>query len=233
MLPDQNIILKDVSSEGGILNMTQQQDGRTDIRRKDRLVQDEDWIKDMLRFEPYCTVATAVNNQPFIRPSAFYYSEVDNAIYIHGAQRGRGFDNLKVNNNVCLCVYVTGKMRGHVRAFDFFLEQAGVIVFGQAFVVEDNQKKQEVMQALFEKHVPQLIPFEDYEPASQSEIDQTTVYRIDIEAWSGKMKWTDEEPSFYFDYEDVRGNNRPKLPWSGDEFSNPLTQEWKRSRSTK
>lgn len=59
--------------------MNNSNDERTEIRRKDREVKDESWIKDILRYEPYCTVATATNNQPFIRPSAFYYSESDHA----------------------------------------------------------------------------------------------------------------------------------------------------------
>ena len=152
-----------------------------------------------------------------------------NAIYIHGAGKGRGFDKLQSNNNVCLSVFVAGNMRGHTRAFDFFTEHAGGIVFGKASLVEDNLTKHNDMQALFQKHTPHLTPHVDYEPASQAEIDQTTIYRIDIEAWSGKMKWTDEDAIFRFDYEAVRGNNRPKLPWNDDQFSTPLTQEWKRS----
>ena len=75
-------------------------DDRTNIRREDRQVEDETWIKDILRYEPYCTVATAANNQPFIRPSAFYYAEDDYAIYIHGVHRGRNFDNLQENPEV-------------------------------------------------------------------------------------------------------------------------------------
>ena len=210
--------------------MNTSEDERISIRRKDRLVEDESWIKDVLRYEPYCTVATSVNDQPFVRPSAFYYAEDDNAIYIHGAHQGRAVDNVKTNKNVCLSVFITGKMRGHKRAFEFFTEVAGVIVFGEASLVEDDQKKHEVMQLLFEKHVPHLTVNIDYEPASQAEIEQTAVYKISIESWSGKMKWTDDDPLFRFDYEEVRGDNRPKLPWNGDEFSEPLTQEWKRSR---
>ena len=204
-------------------------DDRVKIRRKDREIKDESWIKDILRYEPYCTVASALNNQPFVRPSAFYYSESDHSIFIHGAHAGRNFDNLKQNPDVCLCVYVVGKMRGHRRAFEFFLEQAGVIVFGKASIVSDNNRKHEVMQLLFEKHTPHLEIHKDYEPANQSEIDQTTIYRIKIDAWSAKMKWTDDEPIFRFDYEQVRGDKRAKLPWNRDKFDKPLTREWQKS----
>ncbi len=201
----------------------------TKIRRKDREVEDESWIKDILRYEPYCTVATVTDNQPFIRPSAFYYSESAHSIYIHGAHKGRNFDNLKTNPEICLCVYVVGKMRGHQRAFEFFLEQAGVIVFGKTTILNDDARKHEVMQLLFQKHTPHLEVYTDYQPASQSEMDQTTIYEIKIDSWSGKLKWTDDEPLFRFNYEDVRGKNRAKLPWNKDKFEQPLTTEWRKS----
>ena len=204
-------------------------DERTKLRRKDREITDVSWIKDILRYEPYCTVATVENSQPFIRPSAFYYSESDHSIYIHGAHKGRNFDNLKKNPEICLCVYVVGKMRGHRRAFEFFLEQAGVIVFGKTSILGDNVRKHEVMQLLFDKHTPHLEAHQDYEPASQSEMDQTAIHQIKIDSWSGKMKWTDDEPIFRFDYEDVRGNNRAKLPWNEVAVDRPLTLEWSKS----
>ena len=213
--------------------MHKPQDNRTELRRKDREVQDQSWIKDVLRFEPYCSVATVADNHPFVRPYAFYYSESDHAIYIHGAHQGQNFDNLKKNNEVCLSIHVVGKMRGHTRAFEFFLEQAGVLVLGKASAVDDNQKKHTVMQALFEKYTPHLVADKDYEPANQAEVKQTTVYKIDITAWSGKLKWTDDNPLFRFDYEDVREKNRPKLPWNDDGVKKALTQEWELSKTPK
>ena len=202
---------------------------RSRVRRQDRAVVDDDWIRDILRYEPYATVATARRNQPFIRPSAFLFDEEQNAIYIHGARQGRGFDNLAENPQVCLCVYVVGAMRGHTRAFEFFLEQGGVMVFGLASRVLDDPTKHRVMQALFEKHAPHLESGVDYEPVSQEEIEMTTVYRIDIEEWSGKIKWTDDEPLFRFDYEQARGDNRASLPWNRSDM-NPPTTEWRSSR---
>ena len=124
-------------------------------------------------------------------------------------------------------------MGGHERAFEFFLEQAGVIVFGETSILNDQERKHEVMQSLIEKHTPHLTVNKDYKPASQSEMDQTTIYKIKIDSWSGKLKWTDEEPIFRFDYEEVRGNNRAKLPWNKDKFDEPLTLEWSKSTQVK
>ncbi len=211
------------------------QDDISSLRRKDRSVTYETWIKDMLRYEQFCVVASSQNNQPFLRPSAFYYDEDDHAIYIHGAHSGRSFGNLEDNNKVSLCVFSAGPMRTHARAFEFFQEHAGVIVFGDAAQVTDNGEKHRVMQATISKHAPHLVAGDDYAPASQDEIDETTIMRISITAWSGKMKWTDEPDRDRFWYDDVRGDNRANLPWI-DKMSteDALTVEWKNSlRDTK
>ena len=200
-------------------------------RRRDRQVRDDGWIKDMLRHALFCTVATALDGQPFIRPSAFLYVEDDHTIYIHGAHRGRAFDNAAENERVCLCVYAVGAMRTHTRAFEFFQEQAGVIVFGRARPVRDNGKKHAVMRMVFAKHTPHLEPGVDYEHASQSEIDEATILGIDIDRWSGKMKWTDDPDRPRFHYDAVLGDRRPRLPWTHDMSSDePLTAEWAQSR---
>ena len=104
-----------------------------------------------------------------------------------------------------------------------------MIVFGSASRVLNDSTKHRVMQALFEKHAPHLESGVDDEPASQEEIEQTTVWRIDIEEWSGKIKWTDDGPLFRFDYEQVRGGNRAFLPWIRSDM-NPLAKEWQSSR---
>lgn len=200
-------------------------------RRRDRMVRDEAWIREMLQYSLFCTVASVSEGQPFLRPSAFVYNEDDHAIYIHGAHSGQTIDNVDADDRVCLCVYAVGAMRPHRRVFEGFQEQAGVIVFGSAVPVTDNDKKHQMMQALAEKHFPHLEKDIDYDPASQEEIDETTVLCIKIDQWSGKMKWTDDPDRPRFNYEDVLGDRQPKLPWTHDmSASEPLTVEWAHSR---
>jgi len=118
-------------------------------RRKDRMVTDDQWIKEVLAYELFCTVSTVEDGQPFLRPSAYYFSEADHAVYIHGAHSGRAIENLKQNPKICLSVFSVGAMRMHERAFEFLQEHAGVMVSGTASFVEDNAKKHEVMAGTF------------------------------------------------------------------------------------
>lgn len=198
--------------------------------RKDRWIQDEDWMRSMMRYSLFCTVATVSNGRPFVRPSAFYYSPEDHAVYIHGAHKGRSFENAEENRNVTVCVFDVGAMRTHERAFEFMQEHAGVIAFGSASKVTDNDLKHLVMRNTFLKHAPHLTEGVDFKLANQEEIDETTIFKISIDEWSGKMKWTDDPDRPRFKYEDVLGENRPDLPWHKDmSQSDPLNAEWKES----
>ena len=203
-------------------------------QRKDRWVTDEDWMRSMLMYELFCVVGSTSGDQVFMRPSAFYYDPDDHAIYVHGAHHGRSFDNAKENNKLTVCVYNVGAMRVHRRAFEFLQEHAGVIAFGTASIEQDNAKKHAVMRATFAKHAPHLKVDVDYDPPSQDEIDETTVVKISIDEWSGKMKWTDDPTRERFHYDDVLGDRRPHLPWYFDmSEAEALTAEWKASRTDK
>jgi nitroimidazol reductase NimA-like FMN-containing flavoprotein (pyridoxamine 5'-phosphate oxidase superfamily) len=70
----------------------------------------------------------------------------------------------------------------------FSVEYTGVIVFGRARLVEDAAEKERVLQGLLDKYFPNLRPGVDYRPITSEELDETAVFAIDIEAWSGKRK---------------------------------------------
>ncbi|NOR63208.1 MAG: hypothetical protein GQ535_12040 [Rhodobacteraceae bacterium] len=203
-------------------------------RRKDRMVTDDLWIKEVLAYELFCTVSTVEGDQPFLRPSAYYFSAADHAVYIHGAHSGRAIKNLNANPKICLSVFSVGAMRVHERAFDFLQEHAGVMVFGTASIVVDNAKKHEVMAGTFAKHAPHLTAGVDFQPASQAEIDETTIIKISIDKWSGKMKWTDEPERKRFRYEDVRKDVPAPYPWAKNSTTSaPLNMEWMHSTQDK
>jgi nitroimidazol reductase NimA-like FMN-containing flavoprotein (pyridoxamine 5'-phosphate oxidase superfamily) len=70
----------------------------------------------------------------------------------------------------------------------FSTEYASVVIFGRAKVLEDEEGKRRGLQGLLDKYFPQLASGKDYRPITEDEIDNTAVYAIDIEGWSGKQK---------------------------------------------
>ena len=78
-------------------------------------------------------------------------------------------------------------------ALEFSVEYAGVVVFGKGRVVEDQDEARTALQMLLDRYAPHLRPGVDYRATTDDELKRTAVYRIDIEAWSGKQKEVPED----------------------------------------
>jgi nitroimidazol reductase NimA-like FMN-containing flavoprotein (pyridoxamine 5'-phosphate oxidase superfamily) len=160
----------------------------TQVRRKDREVADDDWIRDFLRRAPAGTLATVHDGQPFVNMNVFVYAEDENAIYFHTARTGRTRANIEADERVCFGVSTMGRLLPAERAKEFSVEYAGVVVFGRGEVVTDEAEARAALQRLLDKYFPHLQPGRDYRPTTAEELAVTTVYRIRIDGWSGKQK---------------------------------------------
>lgn len=160
----------------------------THMRRRDRAVNDQAWIREFLRRAPWGTLATTYEGQPFIHSNLFVLDEAAHAIYFHTALKGRTRTNIEANGRVCLSVGKMGRLLPADTAMEFSVEYASVIVFGHASVVTDEEEARHGLQLLLDKYAPHLRPDRDYRPISDPELARTAVYRIQIEEWSGKKK---------------------------------------------
>lgn len=163
-------------------------------RRKDRAVTDESWIKSMLRRAAYGTLAIVAGGEPYAHLNLFAYDEPDNVIYWHTAREGRARQSVAANGRVCFCVAEMGRLLPAKTALNMSVEYASVVVFGRAIIVSDPAEAQRGLQLLLDKYFAHLKPGEDYRAITGDELALTTVYRIDIESWSGKRKQV--EPDF-------------------------------------
>jgi nitroimidazol reductase NimA-like FMN-containing flavoprotein (pyridoxamine 5'-phosphate oxidase superfamily) len=164
------------------------------IRRRDRAVEDENWIRSFLRASPVGVLATASDGQPYLHTSLYVYDEEKHAVYFHGAREGHTRACVDQDNRVCFTASSIGRILPAKTALEFGLEYASVILFGRAVVVEDDGEKRRGLELLMEKYAPHLEPERDYRPPNQKEVDITAVFRIDIESWSGKK--AEAEPGF-------------------------------------
>jgi nitroimidazol reductase NimA-like FMN-containing flavoprotein (pyridoxamine 5'-phosphate oxidase superfamily) len=162
--------------------------GRAEVRRQDRAVKDEEWIRGLLRRAPMGTLATARSGQPFVNMNLFVYDEAAHALYLHTARAGRTRENVEAEERVCFAVGEMGRLLPAPTALHFSVEYAGVGVFGRARVVTDEAEAERALQQLLDKYAPHLRPGRDYRPIQPEELAVTTVYRIAIDDWSGKQK---------------------------------------------
>ena len=169
------------------------------IRRSKR-AKDEAWIRNFLSQGEAGTLATAVSEQPFLVTRNFAYDAERHVIYLHGAVKGRTFENVQANPKVCFTVTEMGRLLPDEKAQEFGVEYAGVVVFGTANLVADADEALHGLQLLMDKYFPQYKLGVDYEPIQPETLKVTAVYRIEIESWSGKEeKQADDYPgAFYF-----------------------------------
>jgi len=156
------------------------------VRRRERAVEDEGWIRDHLQEAPFVTVATECEGQPFITPMNFAYDDEARALYLHGARAGRLFENLGRNERVCVNACRMGAVIPGDSASGFSLEYESVTAFGRMLVVAEEGEARHGLRLLMEKYAPGLRPGVDYRDVSEADLRRTAVYRLDIEAWSGK-----------------------------------------------
>jgi nitroimidazol reductase NimA-like FMN-containing flavoprotein (pyridoxamine 5'-phosphate oxidase superfamily) len=160
----------------------------TEMRRSDRAVNDEAWIKAFLRRAPVGTLATAYDGQPFINTNLFVYDEAAHAIYVHNARVGRTPANVSANERICFSISEMGRLLPAEEALEFSVEYSGVVVFGRARIMTDPAAAEHALQMLLDKYFPHLKPGEHYRPIAEQELARTAVYHIEIDSWSGKQK---------------------------------------------
>jgi nitroimidazol reductase NimA-like FMN-containing flavoprotein (pyridoxamine 5'-phosphate oxidase superfamily) len=164
-----------------------------EVRRRDRQVTDEEWIRAMLRETALATLATVDGEQPFLHMNLFAFDEDKHAIYMHTARVGRTRNNILHNARVCFSVAEMGRLLPADTALEMSVEYASVVVFGRANLVADPSEARHGLQLLLDKYFAHLRPGNDYRPITDEELARTQVYRIEIDEWSGKRKQVAED----------------------------------------
>lgn len=170
----------------------------SEVRRRDRAVDDEAWIADFIARAPVGVLATVHGGQPFVNSNLFVYDAATHVIYMHTAKVGRTSGNIQADERVCFSTFEMGRLLPAPVALEFSVEYAGVVAFGRATVVE-GKEAYHGLQLLLDKYFRHLRPGEHYRGATTQELNRTTVYRINIESWSGKRKQVAEDfPGAFF-----------------------------------
>lgn len=173
------------------------------VRRSDRAVEDESWIRAYLKRAPIGVLATVYEGQPFINSNLFVYDEAAHVIYMHTARLGRTRANIEQHEQVCFSIMEMGRLLPADQALEFSVEYNGVVVFGRGSVVSEAAVAKNALQMLLDKYAPHLKPDQDYRSTTDEELARTAVYRIDIDKWSGKRKKVaDDFPGAYL-YETI------------------------------
>ncbi len=150
---------------------------------------DNDWIREYLHHGKIARIASLWDDQPFVMPSTYFYDEANHRIIFHSNIVGRLRANLERNPRVCVEVSELGRLLPSNVALEFSLQYRSVMVFGTAYLIEDNEERVSVLHQLIGKYFSEMKLGKDYRPVTEKELRQTSVYEIKIESWSGKENW--------------------------------------------
>jgi uncharacterized protein len=154
------------------------------IREPHRGVYDRETVYQILDEGFICHVGFAVDGQPFVIPTG--YGRSGDHLYIHGSAASRMLRRL--NEGVPVCVTVT-LLDGIVFArsiFNHSMNYRSAMVLGTAVLIEDRAAKLEALRILSEHIAPGR--WKDVRQPSEQELKATSVLRLPIEEFSGKVR---------------------------------------------
>lgn len=152
---------------------------KPDMRRKDKLVTDREWIEDVLREGQVINVAlAALDGEPYALPLGYGYE--DGAIYIHGA--ASGYKNVLVSQNpkVSFNVTVGAEVTRDEKGSEFTQKYRSVTGFGVIREITDTAEKNRALAILMRQYGG---PHEDM---SEERSKHVWVAKIDIREMTGK-----------------------------------------------
>ena len=148
------------------------------MRRKDREITDIALIEDVIRNSLVCRLGVSSNNQPYVVPLCFAYS--DNTLFFHSAGEGLKLEILQQNPNVCFEFDIDHEVVPDDKPCKWTMNYRSVIGFGQASVVEDLEEKRKGLDAIMQHYAGRS--FEYLEPA----IENTVIIKVEVESMTGK-----------------------------------------------
>ena len=163
----------------------------TAFQRRPHLTRDEEWIRAFLTQAQIGHIATSAEGQPFIHPTIFWFDEANHRIIFHSNVAGRIRSNVEASPKVCLEASELGKFLPSNVALEFSLQYRSVMVFGTAHLLTDPAEARAALYGLIGKYFPNMTAGREYRKITDKELRATSVYAMEIEAWSGKENWAE------------------------------------------
>jgi hypothetical protein len=154
------------------------------MRRPERRIKDKETILSLLKRSQVGRMAT-VNPKgfPVIKPVNFLYG--NKKLYIHSSRKGEKIRDIRRGSPICFEVdepIAYAPSSGPACMAGYYYRS--VIVKGKATVVNDDEKKMNVLEKLMEKYQPEG----GYGPVSEEVMRKTAIIEISIREMTGKER---------------------------------------------
>jgi nitroimidazol reductase NimA-like FMN-containing flavoprotein (pyridoxamine 5'-phosphate oxidase superfamily)/phosphohistidine phosphatase SixA len=152
---------------------------RPEMRRKDRLVTDKNWMEGVLKRGKVLHLGLAEKDgRPYVVPLCYGYR--DGAIYLHGAPAGMKAGILAGNPRVCFQITEGAEAVRGETAPQFTMKYRSVTGFGIVRAITDAAEKTEALNAIMDQYDGPRVD------AGTAEKMPVWVARLDIESMTGK-----------------------------------------------
>ncbi|MEM8503247.1 MAG: pyridoxamine 5'-phosphate oxidase family protein [Cyanobacteria bacterium P01_D01_bin.1] len=131
-----------------------------------------------------CQVGFALDNQPFVIPTA--YARVEDCVYIHGAGASRLVKTLQTGVDVCFTVTLLDGLVLARSAYHHSMNYRSVVLFGQAQTLTDAKEKITALKA-FTEHVLEGR-WDQVRSPNPQELAETCVLKLPIIEASAKIR---------------------------------------------
>ena len=148
------------------------------MRRKDREITDIALIEDIIRNSLVCRLGMSRDDQPYIVPLCFAYS--NNTLYFHCAGEGLKLEIVQQNPNVCVEFDIDQEVIQGDKPCKWGMKYRSVIGFGKASFVEDLQEKRKGLDAIMKHYSGRSFEY------VESAIESTCIIKVEIESMTGK-----------------------------------------------
>jgi uncharacterized protein len=169
-----------------------EKNGPTSHQRKPAYTRDSAWVKAFLRRAQVAHIATSWDGQPFVTPTNYYYDESTGRLIFHSNLTGRLRANIERHPAVCAEISEMGRYLPSNISLEFSVQFRSVMVFGNAYVIQDHDEQRRVLHELIAKYFAPMESGKDYRPVTDQELKRTSVYELRIDSWSGKENWNEQ-----------------------------------------
>ncbi|MEI0605869.1 pyridoxamine 5'-phosphate oxidase family protein [Brachyspira pulli] len=150
-----------------------------EMRRKKQLLSNSESISILKKCTSGVLAVSGDDDYPYTVPLSYVYD--DNKIFFHAAKSGYKLDAIKNNNKVSFCVIE----KDDIKPEEYTTYYRSVIVFGRAFIIEDDNIKRGAIEKLALKYYPDDIK-ENRDKAINNEYNALCIIELDIEYMTGK-----------------------------------------------
>ncbi|MET0753878.1 MAG: pyridoxamine 5'-phosphate oxidase family protein [Pyrinomonadaceae bacterium] len=131
-----------------------------------------------------CHVGFAVDEQPFVLPTA--YARIDDRLLIHGSAASRMMKAMASEIDICVTVTLVDGLVLARSAFHHSMNYRSVVVFGKAKIINDKAKKLAALRTFIEHIIPHR--WSEVRPPTEIELKATTVLALPITEASAKIR---------------------------------------------